>query len=51
MAGPSCFDKVKFGAMIGFAVGVSTGAIFGTYTGLGMLYDNYAVFNLWICHN
>jgi len=34
MAGPSCFDKIKFGAMIGFAVGVSTGAVFGCYTGI-----------------
>ena len=32
--GPSCFDKVKFGAMIGFTVGVSIGAIFGGYTGI-----------------
>lgn len=32
--GPTCFDRIKFGAMIGFAVGVSTGAIFGTFTGL-----------------
>lgn len=32
--GPSCFDRVKFGAMIGFAVGASTGAIFGTFTGI-----------------
>ena len=31
---PSCFDKVKFGAMIGFAVGISTGAVFGSYTGI-----------------
>ena len=34
MSGPSCFQRVKFGAMIGFAVGMSTGAIFGTYTGI-----------------
>lgn len=34
MNAPSCFDRVKFGAMIGIAVGVSTGAIFGTYTGI-----------------
>ena len=32
--GPSCFDRIKFGAMIGFAVGVSTGAIFGTFAGI-----------------
>ena len=34
MRGPSCFDRIKFGAMIGFAVGMSTGAIFGTFMGL-----------------
>ena len=29
---PSCFDKVKFGVMIGFAVGMSSGALFGSYS-------------------
>ena len=33
-SGPTCFDRVKFGAMIGFAVGISTGAIFGTFAGI-----------------
>lgn len=32
--GPSCFDKVKYGVSIGFVVGLSTGAIFGTFTGI-----------------
>ncbi|EDV22764.1 Reactive oxygen species modulator 1 [Trichoplax sp. H2] len=33
---PSCFDKVKFGVMIGFAVGMSSGALFGTYSAFRM---------------
>ena len=32
--GPTCFDRVKYGAMIGFAIGISTGALFGTFTGI-----------------
>ena len=32
--GPSCFERIKYGAMIGFAVGLSTGAIFGTFGGI-----------------
>lgn len=29
---PSCFDRVKVGFMIGFAVGMSSAALFGTYS-------------------
>lgn len=32
--GPSCFDKVKTGFMMGFCVGLGAGALFG---GLGSL--------------
>ena len=32
--GVSCFDKIKYGVMIGGAVGVSVGAIFGTMAGI-----------------
>ena len=32
--GPTCFDRIKYGVMIGFAVGMSTGAIFGTVAGI-----------------
>ncbi len=32
--GVSCFDKIKYGAMIGGAVGLSIGAIFGTVAGI-----------------
>ncbi|KAJ8321788.1 hypothetical protein KUTeg_000259 [Tegillarca granosa] len=29
--GPSCFDKIKLGFMLGFCVGMSAGAIFGGF--------------------
>ncbi|KAF5401155.1 Mitochondrial reactive oxygen species modulator 1 [Paragonimus heterotremus] len=29
---PSCFDRMKFGFMMGFCVGVATGAIFGGFS-------------------
>lgn len=32
--GASCFDRIKFGMMIGGAVGLSVGAIFGTGAGI-----------------
>ena len=32
--GPSCFDRMKMGAMIGFCVGMASGAIFGGVTAL-----------------
>lgn len=32
--GPSCFDRMKMGAMLGFAVGMASGAIFGGVTAL-----------------
>ncbi|XP_062523459.1 reactive oxygen species modulator 1-like [Corticium candelabrum] len=28
----SCFDRVKMGALMGFAIGMASGAIFGTAT-------------------
>ncbi len=31
---PSCFDRVKLGFGIGFAVGMSSAALFGTYSAL-----------------
>ena len=31
---PSCFDRVKVGFGIGFAVGMSSAALFGTYSAL-----------------
>ncbi|EDO47695.1 predicted protein [Nematostella vectensis] len=31
---PSCFDRVKVGFMIGFAVGMSSAGLFGTYSAL-----------------
>ena len=34
--GPSCFDRVKMGFMIGCAVGMSSAALFGTYSALRM---------------
>jgi len=32
--GPSCFDRVKTGFMIGFCVGVASGALFGGFSAL-----------------
>ncbi|XP_015758497.1 PREDICTED: reactive oxygen species modulator 1-like [Acropora digitifera] len=29
---PSCFDRVKVGFMMGFAIGMSSAALFGTYS-------------------
>jgi len=37
-AGPSCFDRVKMGFMIGFAVGISSAGLFGTYSALRYLF-------------
>lgn len=31
---PSCFDRVKVGFMMGFAIGMSSAALFGTYSAL-----------------
>jgi len=28
-AGPSCFDRVKMGAMMGFGIGLTAGMLFG----------------------
>ncbi|PAA63347.1 hypothetical protein BOX15_Mlig015874g1, partial [Macrostomum lignano] len=36
--GPSCFDRVKLGFLMGFSVGVGGGLIFGTFGGLRMGY-------------
>ncbi|KXJ18388.1 Reactive oxygen species modulator 1 [Exaiptasia diaphana] len=33
---PSCFDRVKVGFMIGFAVGMSSAGLFGMYSALKM---------------
>uniref|UniRef100_A0A8C4N230 Reactive oxygen species modulator 1 n=1 Tax=Eptatretus burgeri TaxID=7764 RepID=A0A8C4N230_EPTBU len=35
-AQPSCFDRVKMGFMMGFAVGMGAGALFGTFSALRM---------------
>lgn len=32
--GPSCFDKMKMGFMIGFCVGMASGALFGGFSAL-----------------
>ncbi|THD24694.1 Reactive oxygen species modulator [Fasciola hepatica] len=29
---PSCFDRIKYGFMMGFCVGVASGAIFGGFS-------------------
>ena len=39
--GPSCFDRVKTGFMLGFCVGVASGALFGGFSAL-----RYAIFLL-----
>jgi len=31
---PSCFDRVKVGFLMGFAIGMSSAALFGTYSAL-----------------
>lgn len=35
--GPSCFDRMKMGAMIGFCVGMASGAIFGGFSALRLV--------------
>jgi len=32
--GPTCFDRVKTGFMIGFCVGMASGALFGGFSAL-----------------
>lgn len=32
--GPSCFDRMKMGFMIGFCVGLASGALFGGFSAL-----------------
>lgn len=32
--GPSCFDKMKMGFMLGFCVGMASGALFGGFSAL-----------------
>jgi len=34
--GPSCFDKMKTGFMLGFCIGMASGAIFGGFGALRM---------------
>lgn len=33
-AGPSCWDRLKMGFMLGFCVGMASGAIFGGFSAL-----------------
>lgn len=35
--GPSCWDRVKMGFMMGMCVGLASGAIFGGFTALRYL--------------
>ena len=39
--GPSCFDRVKMGFMMGFCVGMGSGALFGGFTALRFSVLNY----------
>lgn len=39
--GPSCFDKMKMGFMIGFCVGMASGGLFGGFTALRLGLDFY----------
>lgn len=32
--GPSCFDRIKLGFMMGFSVGLGAGVLFGGFSGL-----------------
>lgn len=32
--GPSCFDKMKMGFVLGFCVGMASGALFGGFSAL-----------------
>lgn len=32
--GPTCFDKMKMGFMLGFCVGLASGALFGGFSAL-----------------
>lgn len=32
--GPSCFDRMKLGFMMGFTVGLGAGVLFGGFSGL-----------------
>lgn len=38
--GPSCFDKMKMGFMIGFCVGMASGGLFGGFTALRLIMIN-----------
>lgn len=36
--GPTCFDKMKMGFMIGFCVGMASGGLFGGFTALRLAF-------------
>ena len=36
--GPTCFDRVKLGFLMGFGVGMTTGALFGGFSALRYYY-------------
>jgi len=38
---PSCFDRVKMGFVMGCAVGMAAGALFGTFSCLSWLHIHF----------
>ena len=47
--GPSCFDRMKSGALIGCAVGLSAGALFGTFGALRFVQGMCSITELYWC--